>query len=112
MKIIKSLLLMLIPLTSIGQKINFKDVHAVSCVLCSGKISSKIEGLDSLDEDTAVAHHNTRKVNDDYETNGGQTLVLTRKSRVLSRAVKDLYEEVDIINYCGKKYRKDIGTII
>lgn len=94
------------------EKLNFKDVHAVSCVLCSGKISSKIEGLDSLDEDTAVAHHNTRKVNDDYETNGGQTLVLTRKSRVLSRAVKDLYEEVDIINYCGKKYRKDIGTII
>lgn len=94
------------------ENIKFKDEHAVSCVLCSGKIPSKIEGLENLDDRTIVAHQNTKKTDDGYETNGGQTIVLTRKSKLLSRAVKDLYEEVDIINYNGKKYRKDIGTII
>lgn len=94
------------------EKIKLKDENAVSCVLCSGEIPSKIDGLDELDEDTNVAHYNTRKKEDYYETNGGQTLVLTRKSRVLSRAIKDLYEEVDVVNYNGKKYRKDIGTFI
>ncbi|MBQ9688681.1 ATP-grasp domain-containing protein [bacterium] len=93
-------------------RIKVKDEHAVSCVLCAGEKAEKIEGLDELDEDTFVAHNNTKKVDNHYETSAGRTLILTRKSKVLSRAIKDLYEEVDIVNYSGKKYRKDIGTII
>ena len=92
--------------------IRFKDEHAISCVLCSKNIGSKIEGLENLDDKTSVAHNNTKKFENYYKTNGDKVLILTRKSKLLSRAIKDLYEEIDIINFDGKKYRKDIGVII
>ena len=94
------------------EEIRLKSENAVSCVLCSGEISSEIEGLENLDEETEVAHNNTMKKNEKYMTSGGQTLVLTRKSRILSTAVRDLYEEVDVIKFAGKRYRRDIGVII
>jgi phosphoribosylamine--glycine ligase len=92
--------------------LKFKDENAISCVLCSGEIPSEINGLENLDEETVISHCNTKKTENHYETNGGQTLILTRKSRVLSKAVKDLYDEIDVIKYNGKKYRRDIGVII
>ena len=92
--------------------IHIGNENAVACVLCSGEKVSEIEGLEYLDDDTLISHHNTVKSGEKYSTNGGRTLVITRKSRVLSKAIRDLYEEIDVVNYFGKKYRRDIGVLM
>ena len=92
------------------ENIDISDDYAVSCVLCAKKSDSIIQGLDNLDEDTKVAHFNTRKNTYlEYETAVGRSLVLTRTARVLSKAINNLYEEVPIITFEGMKYRRDIG---
>lgn len=92
-------------------RIDISDSYAASCVLCSGRSKGTIiYGLDDLEEETDVAHFNTKKnAYLEYETAGGRTLVLTRTARTLSRAIENLYEEVSVINFDGMKYRKDIG---
>lgn len=93
-------------------QIDISDNSAVSCVLLSKKAESIINGLDDLEEETQVAHFNTKK-NEylEYEANLGRTLVVTRIARVLSKAVNDLYEEISVINFDGMKYRRDITKI-
>ena len=95
-------------------KIDIEDSYAVSCVLSSGKKQgSIIYGLDDLDETTMVGHFNTKKNADrEYETKGDRTLVITQKAKTLSRAIGNLYDEVSLIKFDGKKYRKDIGVQI
>jgi phosphoribosylamine--glycine ligase len=92
-------------------KIDIEDSYAVSCVLSSGKKQgSVIHGLGDLDETTKVGHFNTKKNSSkEYETKGGRTLVITKKAKTLSRAIGNLYDEVSLIKFDGKKYRKDIG---
>lgn len=93
------------------ESIEMADNYAVSCVLSSGKKKdSIITGLENLDEETEVAHFNTRK-NEylEYVTNGERTISLTRTARTLSRAVENLYEEIELVKFDGKKFRKDIG---
>lgn len=92
------------------ESIDISDKAAISCVLSTKKSDAIIYGLDELDEDTQVAHFNTKKnAYLEYETIGGRTLVLTRTARVLSKAINDLYEEIPIVKFDGMKYRKDIG---
>lgn len=90
--------------------IDMKDEFAVSGVLSSGRIkNSVIEGLDELQESTTIAHVNTKR-NEylEYETQGNNVLVVATTAKTLSRAKKSLYEELEFINFEGKKYRKDI----
>lgn len=94
------------------ENLDISDSYATSCVISAKKSEEIISGLDDLDENTQVAHFNT-KMNKylEYETTGGRTLVLTRTARVLSKAIADLYEELLVINFAGMKYRKDIAKI-
>ena len=90
--------------------IPIKDDFAVAGVLSSGKFkNSIIYGLDELQDDTFVAHLNTKK-NDylEYETLGDRALVVTKTAKTLARAKNKLYEELDFIDFEGKQYRKDI----
>lgn len=90
--------------------IPLKDEFAVSGVLSCGKYkNSVIEGLDELQDDTMVAHINTKR-NEylEYETQGDRVLVVTKSAKTLSRAKLGLYEELEFINFEGKNYRKDI----
>lgn len=94
--------------------IDIKDEFAVSGVLSSGKHkNSVIAGLDELQDDTMIAHLNTKR-NEylEYETLGDRTLVVTKKAKTLSRAKQGLYEELEFIEFEGKRYRKDICQII
>lgn len=92
-------------------KIDIEDSYAVSCVLSSGKKQgSVIYGLGHLDETTRVGHFNTKKNPiTGYETKGDRALVITKKAKTLTRAIGSLYDEVSLIKFDGKKYRKDIG---
>lgn len=90
--------------------LNVSDYASVSCVLSSGKLkNSTIEGLDSLDDGIDVNHFATKK-NEyfEYLTTGDRAVVLTKTSSTLSLARELLYENVDVIKFTGKKYRKDI----
>lgn len=93
------------------ESLDISDGYAASVVLYSKKSGEIIEGLNELDENTQVAHFNTKKnVYLEYETTNGRTLVFTRTARVLSKAVKDLYDELS--DFKSKlKYRKDIAKI-
>ena len=93
-------------------KIDIQDGTAISLVLNSKKMGAIINGLDNLDDDTQVAHLNTKKNNYlEYETQGSRALALTRKARVLSKAVADLYDEISVIDFEGMKYRRDIAKV-
>lgn len=90
--------------------IDLKDEFAVAGVLSSGKYkNSTIQGLDELNDNTIVGHLNTKR-NEylEYETQGEEALVVTTTAKTLTRAKKSLYEELDFIEFEGKKYRKDI----
>lgn len=91
--------------------IDIEDKSAVSCVLSSLGEDKIISGLDEVDEETQLAYFNIRKNQYlEYETQKGRTLILTRTARVLSRAVSDLYEEIEVVKFDGgMKFRKDIG---
>lgn len=93
------------------EQIDIADKSAVSCVLSSLSENKIISGLDEVDEDTQLAYFNISK-NEylEYETKKGRTLILTRTARVLSKAVSDLYEEIEVVKFDGgMKFRKDIG---
>ena len=90
--------------------IDIKDEFAVAGVLSSGKYKNGIiQGLDELNDNTVVGHLNTKK-NEylEYETQGNEALVITTTAKTLTRAKTSLYEELEFIEFEGKKYRKDI----
>ena len=91
------------------ETLDISSMSSVSCVLSSGKIKDDvITGLD-LADDIDINHFNTqRNKYFEYLTSGGRTLVLTKTASTLSRARELLYENVDVINFRGKKFRKDI----
>lgn len=91
------------------ETLDISSNSSVSCVLSSGKIKDDvINGLD-LADNVNINHFNTKR-NEyfEYLTSGGRSLVLTKTSSTLSRARELLYEDVDVINFRGKKFRKDI----
>lgn len=93
--------------------IDIENSSSAACVVCANKQDEVIEGLDRVEENTHIAHFNTRKNSTDaFETPKGRTLVLARKAKVLSRAVSELYQDLDVIKFDGIRYRKDIGKII
>lgn len=93
--------------------LDFKDEFAASCVLSSGQHKNDIiKGIDDLQENTLLGHFNT-KLNEytEFETLGQRTLVLTTTGKTLNAAKELLYDEVDAIDFKGKKYRKDICKV-
>ncbi len=92
--------------------IKINDAYAVSCVV-SSKENKIIENFDNLDDETIIDLQNIKKNKYlEHETTGGNAFILTRTARALSKAVEDLYDELDVLKFDGMKYRKDIGKII
>ena len=87
--------------------INISDNASVSCVLSSRLKDKSITGLDLVDCDV-VPFALKRNKYLEYETIEGKNLVVTKTAKTLSRARKELYEDIDVIKFEGKKYRTDI----
>ena len=87
--------------------LKISDNSSVSCVISARSSGKVISGIDLVDAD--ITHFDINK-NEylEYETIEGKTLVLTKTAKTLSRARHDLYEDVELINFEGKKYRTDI----
>ena len=70
------------------------------------------------DPDTVYEEHNYDKTSftqeneyTEFETLGDRTLVLTTMGKTLGIATERLYDEIDAIEFNGKKYRKDICKV-
>ncbi len=70
----------------------------------------KITGLD--DVDTFVFHAGTIEKNGDIVTSGGRVLGVTALADDLDDALDIAYKNVDLIQFEGKQYRKDIGRTV
>ncbi len=89
------------------ETIKISDDSAVSCVISARSAGKVIEGIDLVESAiTPFAINKNQYL--EYETVEGKTLVLTKTAKTLARATKQLYEDVDLINFEGKKYRTDI----
>ena len=70
----------------------------------------KITGLD--DVDTLVFHAGTIEKNGDIVTSGGRVLGVTALADDLDDALDIAYKNVELIQFEGKQYRKDIGRTV
>lgn len=87
--------------------INVSGNSSVACVLSARASGKIIEGIDIVDSDiTYFGLHKNQYL--EYETIAGKSLVVTNTAKTLSRARKNLYDDIDLINFEGKKYRTDI----
>ncbi|MFO7928881.1 MAG: phosphoribosylamine--glycine ligase [Candidatus Humimicrobiaceae bacterium] len=99
-----------------SQKLSWDQDKSI-CVIMASKgypeSSSKgdvIYGLDKLDNNKCLLFHaGTKKVNEDFATNGGRVLGLVAKGPTFRKARKLLYSEIDNIKFEGIQYRKDIA---
>lgn len=89
------------------ETLKISDNSAVSCVIFSKTKDNVINGLDNVESDITFF---PIKKNEylEYLTVNGRNFVLTRTAKTLSRARTLLYEDIDGIDFAGKKYRTDI----
>ena len=89
--------------------IRTNEKASVGAVLYSRHDGSQISGLNELDDDCKVTHFKTsRNEYLEYLTNKGRTLVLTQEALTISSAKKRLYENLELVDFTGKKFRFDI----
>ena len=90
------------------ENVTFSDYSSVSCVIFSKKDGEIVSGLESLDEDD-ISHFATKK-NQYLEcvVPCGRAFVVTKTSNTLSRARANMYEDIELIKFNGKKFRSDI----
>jgi len=100
------------------QPLKWKNQYAVSIVLASagypassskGDVITGIEQAEKLD-DIVIFHAGTKKVDNNFVTNGGRVLNVTATGKTLDQALKKAYQAVDLINFKDKQHRKDIGS--
>lgn len=113
-------------LTSLGalgdtyEFFNFSDEHSVCVSMVSEgypneyKKGAVIEGLDEIvDDNTRVFHGCTEKnIYGEVVNNGGKVLDIVSTGSTLSRAQQLVYESVDLIDFPGMKYRRDIAKSV
>jgi len=99
---------------------NISDDHSVCVTLASEGYPGEyrkgdvIEGLDEIvDDNTYIFHAGTLKnIYGEIVTNGGRVLNVVSTASTLNRAQEMAYESVDLIEYPGMKYRKDIAKSV
>jgi len=88
------------------------------CVVMASKgypdapdLGKVIHGLDAAEavHGVKVFHAGTRKMGDEYVTNGGRVLGVTAKAGDLKSAVALAYEAVGKISFDGMQFRRDIA---
>jgi len=94
-----------------------KSESAVCVVMASkgypGKYEKgkKIEGLEKASQIPGVIifHAGTKKINNEFYTNGGRVLGVTALDKDIPLAIEKAYKAVSMIYFEGAHYRKDIG---
>ena len=68
----------------------------------------KISGLEEIC-DSIFFHAGTKSENGNTITNGGRVLAITSFGKNIEEAINKSYENIKLITFKGKKFRKDIG---
>ena len=97
--------------------IKWKVGYCCDVVLCSEGYPGKYEkgkriyGLDNLRNvpDVFVFHAGTKKLDDKFVTNGGRVLNIAAVDDTLENAIDKAYKYVNMVNFEGMHYRRDIG---
>ncbi|SDY59614.1 phosphoribosylamine--glycine ligase [Tindallia californiensis] len=96
-------------------QLEWKEETAVCIVLASEgypadyKKGIPIHGIDEIREEVLIFHAGTTIRNNELVTNGGRVLGVTALGQGVDEAREKAYAAVDVIQYKGKTYRKDIG---
>lgn len=94
------------------------DARACVCVVCAsggypGKYEKgkEISGLEQADKasDIVVFHAGTKKSEERFLTNAGRVLGVTGLGSTIKEAIQRTYQAVEMIDFEGMHYRKDIG---
>ncbi len=97
--------------------IEWEDGSVACVVLASGGYPQKyetgkqIKGLDDKGQinNALIYHAGTKVENGSFLTSGGRVLGVTAKGKDLNEAIDKAYKAVNLINFDGKHFRKDIG---
>lgn len=96
--------------------IKWNDKAVVCVVLASGGYPGdyekgiEITGLEEIQGETIVFHAGTAMKDGKLVTNGGRVLGVTSWGVDIAAARKEVYNNVDKIEFAGKTYRKDIAV--
>ena len=100
-------------LEDFGMNINMTDNTLASAAIINENPDNKriVMGIEDLDEDNIELFYNDVGMNSLYEisTSGEKAFYITAKAGTLNKAVSDLYNNIDKINFSGMYYTKDIG---
>lgn len=72
------------------------------------KKNMPVSGLEKV-SNSVVFHAGTRVVNGELLTNGGRVMAVSSVSSSINRALKLAYRNADVIDFEGKKFRRDLG---
>jgi phosphoribosylamine--glycine ligase len=96
------------------------ESHAAVCVVMASagypgkyEIGKRIVGLKEVDElrGVTIFHAGTRLSKNRVETAGGRVLGVTATAESLPAAKRRAYDAVEKIEFDGRYYRRDIGTL-
>jgi len=95
-------------------KLQIDDRHAATIIMVSGgypldyEKNKIISGL-TEETDSIIFHAGTKKVDDNFLTNGGRVMAVTSLSENYKDAVKSSYDQIKKISFDQAYFRQDIG---
>ena len=95
-------------------KLQIDDRHAATIIVVSGgypldyEKNKIISGL-TEETDSIIFHAGTKKVKDNFLTNGGRVIAVTSLSENYKDAVKSSYDQIKKISFDQAYFRQDIG---
>ena len=95
-------------------KLQIEDRHAATIIMVSGgypldyEKNKIISGL-TEETDSIIFHAGTKKVEDNFLTNGGRVIAVTSLSENYKDAVKSSYDQINKISFDQAYFRQDIG---
>jgi len=95
-------------------KLQIDDRHAATIIMVSGGYPLDYEknkiilGL-TEETDSIIFHAGTKKVDDNFLTNGGRVIAVTSLSENYKDAVKSSYDQIKKISFDQAYFRQDIG---
>ena len=95
-------------------KLQIDDRHAATIIMVSGgypldyEKNKIISGL-TEETDSIIFHAGTKKVDDNFLTNGGRVIAVTSLSENYKYAVKSSYDQIKKISFDQAYFRQDIG---
>ena len=95
-------------------KLQIDDRHAATIIMVSGgypldyEKNKIISGL-TEETDSIIFHAGTKKVDDNFLTNGGRVIAVTSFSENYKDAIKTSYDQIKKISFDQAYFRQDIG---